>query len=558
MPVLHFKPGRVEEVIGLPLSHALELVEKLKIEAEVREDGYVEFEIEVDRPDMYSLEGIARQARGLLGKETGLPRYEIIKTDYVIEVGEVPSRPYIAGAVVWDVDVDEDFLEELIQFQEKLNGSIGGERVRVAIGLHDLDKVPSSKLTYDLEDIDRVVFVPLGGVKETSLREVLRETEQGKKYGRISLHGNKHPVIRAGEKVISVPPVINAELTRVEPGTKNLFIDVTGTELKPVIDVLSILAANLAERSRSKRIGLVTVRAPWGSLQEPKLEPTRMVIKISDIQRVLGLELDDQDVVRHLERMRFSAHSLESGRIEVVVPRYRIDILHPVDIAEEVILSIGLEKIAPRRPRLMLRGRLLYTRYWEREARKILAGLGFVEVVTYTLVPCDYATLAGVDESSVVKIANPIGVESGCVRMSLMPGLLRLASLNQHNVPLRIFEIGEVYLVSDNSTQDVPVAAKKKLSILVMGSKAGYEDIQAVVYTLIHMLGDEILVVKKYSHPILIGGRTALVKTKKGCTIVLGEVKPETLEELGMEYPVAIAEIDYTGLIEDHKAMPRP
>lgn len=558
MPVLRFKPGRVEEVIGLPLNRALELVEKLKIEAEVREDGYVEFEIEVDRPDMYSLEGIARQARGLLGEETGSPRYEIIKTDYVIEVSEVTSRPYIAGAVVWDVDVDEDFLEELIQFQEKLNGSIGSERVRVAIGLHDLDKVPSSKLTYDLEDIDKVVFVPLGGAKEMSLREVLQETEQGKKYGRISLHGNRHPVLRAGGKVISVPPVINAELTRIGPGTRSLFIDVTGTELKPVIDVLSILAANLAERSRSKRIGLVAVRASWGSLEEPKLEPTRMTVKVGDIQRVLGLELNDQDVVRHLERMRFSARSLGDGRIEVIVPRYRIDILHSVDVAEEVLLSVGLENVVPQRPKLMLRGRLLHIRYWEREARKILAGLGFVEVATYTLVPCDYATLAGVDEGSVVKIANPIGVESGCVRMSLMPGLLRLASLNQHNVPLRIFEAGEVYLVSDSSTQDVPVAARKRLGILVMGGKAGYEDIQAVVYTLIRMLGDEILAVEKYSHPILIKGRTALVKTKKGCIIVLGEVKPETLEELDMEYPVAIAEVDYTSLIEDYEVMPRP
>ena len=116
MPVLRFKPGRVEEVLGLGLDKALQVMEKLKIEVELDDEGNVVAELEVDRPDMYSLEGIARQAKGLLGVELGMPRYEIVESGYRIVAEDVPTRPYVAGAVVWDVDVDEDFLEELIQF----------------------------------------------------------------------------------------------------------------------------------------------------------------------------------------------------------------------------------------------------------------------------------------------------------------------------------------------------------------------------------------------------------------------------------------------------------
>ncbi|NOZ88910.1 MAG: phenylalanine--tRNA ligase subunit beta, partial [Crenarchaeota archaeon] len=258
MPVLRFKPGRVEEALGLPLAEALKLVERLKVEAEVVEDGYVELEVEVDRPDMYSLEGIARQAAGLLGREKGLVRYETIDSGYTIYASKVEPRPYIAGAVVWNVNVDEDFLEELIQFQEKLHGSLGSARQRMAIGLHDLDKLPSRELRYTMERIDDVKFVPLGGSEEMTLRRVLEETSQGRSYGSIALRDDTHPVLRSGDRVISVPPVINAEDTRIEPGTRHIFIDVTGTDLNVVLDTLSIIASSLAERG-GRRIGLVRV-----------------------------------------------------------------------------------------------------------------------------------------------------------------------------------------------------------------------------------------------------------------------------------------------------------
>ncbi len=542
MPVLRFKPGRVEEALRLPLREALEVVERLKIEAEITSDGFVEMEVEVDRPDMYSLEGIARQADGLLGRAEGMPRYRVQDSGYVLEAGDVPARPYIAAGVVWGVNVDEEYLEELIQFQEKLHTSLGGRRELVAIGLHDLDKLPSRRLSYRLEPIDKVRFKPLGHEHPMTLKEVLRETAQGRSYGALSLQGRMHPVLYSGDEVISVPPVINSELTRIEPGTSNVFVDVTGTNRRLVLDTLSVIVANLAERSRDRKVGMVTVISNQGVFKEPKLEPRSASLSASYTSSVLGTRLEPGEVSRHLRRMRFDAREEGEDIVIVGIPRYRIDILHPVDLVEEVMLSIGVEELGVTPPARMMRGRLLGQRYWEREARKLLAGMGFVEIISYSLVSCKRLEhLLGVDEKELVRLANPVGAESSCMRYSIIPQLLDVARVNQHNIPVRVFEAGEAYSVRGQK----PVA-RKKLAILLMDEKAGYEDIQAVVYSLARLLGDEVVEVREASHPLFIEGRAAVVKTRHGLEALLGEIRPEILAAENIDYPVAAAEIDYS------------
>jgi len=553
MPVLRFSPGRVEEVLRLPLEEALRVAERLKIEAEIASDGMVEFEVEVDRPDMFCLEGIARQADGILGRARGLPRYELRDSGYTVRVdGDVAVRPYILAAAVWGVDVDEEYLRELIQFQEKLHLSLGGDRKYVAIGLHDLDKLPSKTLYYRLEPLDSVRFTPLGYGEEMTLGDVLEKTEQGAKYGRIALSGRMHPVLYSGDTVISVPPVINAEATRIKPGTRNIFIDVTGTNKRLVRDTLYVLAAGLAERSKAKTIGIVRVERPGETLAEPRMEPRGMSLEVGYASSMLGTRLSAREAAAHLERMRFDARSVDENLVAVRVPAYRIDVIHPVDLVEEIMLSIGVDNITPEPPRMMLRGRLLRHRYWEREARKLLAGMGFVETVSYSLVDCGkQASLGGVRPEELVRLANPLGPETACLRATLLPQLLELAVANQQRVPIRVYELAETLRAGQGG-----VEPRKTLGILVMADKAGYEDIQAVVYTLIRLLGDEIVSIREATHPILIEGRAATLRTREGVEAVLGEVKPEILEKLGITYPVALAEIDYTALAEE--GVPRP
>jgi len=112
---------------------------------------------------------------------------------------------------------------------------------------------------------------PLGNERTMTIREVLAHTEQGVKYGNLSLTSFEgraaHPAILDEEgNIISLPPVINSDITRVEAGTRDLFIDVTGTDPYMVSKVLDVLVSNLLER-RHSRLGIVTISQD-GSLRE--------------------------------------------------------------------------------------------------------------------------------------------------------------------------------------------------------------------------------------------------------------------------------------------------
>lgn len=548
MPVLKFKVERLKEVLPeLSLEKLLELLQRIKGEIEEVSNEYVEVEFEVDRPDLYTCEGIARYLKGLIGKELGSPKYELYTTPYRVYVENVPTRPYIAVFVVENVGVDDNFFEELIQFQEKLHISLGGRRRRVAIGLHDLDKLPSKTLYYRFENIDNVKFKPLYMDTVMTLRDVIANTKQGREYGVISLQNGMHPVLYAGDEVISVPPVINADITRVEPGTKHLLVDVTGTDLRGVLDVSAVLATTLAERG-GRRIGIVRVDYEGGeSIETPDVKPREMHLEISYVRRILGIDIGVEEAANLLRSTRFDVEVEEGGRLHVVVPRYRIDVLHPVDLVEEIAIAIGYDKLKPRRPEKLMKPTPLPIHAWEKFARLILAGYGFTEVMSFTLTSCrEQERVCGLERGKMVILDNPVSVELDCLRSCILHQLLEVAAKNQDTIPLKLFELGEVVIMSNT---DTGVETRNRLALLIMDYKAGYEDIQSYVYGLIRLMGDSILAVKQADHPALIKGRTAIIETKYGVTGVMGEVRPEILEEYGITYPVAVAELDYTKVV---------
>ncbi|AEM39183.1 phenylalanyl-tRNA synthetase, beta subunit [Pyrolobus fumarii 1A] len=556
MPTLRFLAPRLFEAIGSSVTRQEleELLFRLKCETEWGEGDEVYVEVNADRPDMFSVEGIARAVRGLLGIETGLPSYEHVPSGFTLRVESVPSRPFIAAGVVYDVYVDGVFLEELIQFQEKLHETLGRGRRRVAIGIHDLEKVPSKNLVYREVNIDEVRFTPLHGDREMSVREILAETEQGRKYGAISLRGDRHPVFATEDGVVlSLPPVINADVTRVEPGTRHLLIDVTGTSWEAVKQVLNVLVYTLAERSRSKRVGIVRlVGAPES---ETPVWSTRSITASHErIVAWLGARLEPSDVVDALERMRHNAE-YDAGAYTVEAAPYRVDVSTWVDVAEDVAIGIGYDRVGWQAPPPTTRGSLSPIRGLERSIRVILAGYGFQEVYSFTLTSCErQEELGAVPTTMLVRVANPVSRELACLRASITPQLLELAAQNQHIVPLRIFEMGDVALVDESRPEKVRI--EKHLAILLMDERVGYEDIQSYVWGLVRLLGDEIREVEEVDHPLLIPGRAARIKTRDGLEGILGEVHPAHLEKLEIRYPVAIAELRYDTVAKPRLANP--
>ena len=217
-----------------------------------------------------------------------------------------------------------------MQIQEKLHDSIGRNRKKVAIGVHDFDKI-KPPLVY--RDVDEETFAPLGETRTMSVKEILSEHPKGKDFAH--LLKDKYPMIYDKEGVISFPPVINSERTKLIENTKNLFIDVTGTDERAVNIALNILVCNITERSG--KISTVKVSGK----KTPELEPKEISIDIESIDKILGFGLNEKQITEILERMRYVVMKLKGGRLEVVIPPYRYDILHEIDIIEDIAIGYG-------------------------------------------------------------------------------------------------------------------------------------------------------------------------------------------------------------------------
>jgi len=551
MPVIKVSIPRLLRLVGeeLDLDELRRLLFRIKCESEAVEDGRLEVEVTGDRPDMFSPEGIARVLRGIMKKEKGFRIPETYNSEFVVYVDPPLRRPYIAVGLVENVELDEIGLEELIQFQEKLHVTYGRNRRKIAIGIHDLSKVPSKELRYIDAPIDNVRFVPLHHSEVMSIREVLRKTEQGILYGTISLNNDKHPAIFSGDTLISLPPVINADLTKLEPGVSSLLIDVTGTDHELVDRVLSLLVLNICENSENCHIGQVKVvyksqeRVEW----TPSLPIDKISVKPNLINEVLGTQLNIHEIAEALSYMRFNVR-VNGSNLAIEVPPFRFDILHPVDLAEDVAIFIGYDELGPEEvPSYGYRTPSLETRT-ERFIRDILISLGYQELNTFTLTSSNLLTALGYSTGEFLKMRNPLSLEFDALRPSLLPTLLDVMRMSQHAVlPVKVFEVSEV-VVPDKST---PTGWRtvKLIGMGYMDSVLRFEELHADIYAFLRELGLSPRT-STCSNKIFIVGRSACVYNYDVRLGIFGEVKPEILEKLDIRNPVALAEIRFDNLVD--------
>ena len=548
MPVIRLSLSRIRSLLGRDLGERdLEkLLMRLKSEVEGYSEGYVEVEVNSDRLDMMISEGIVRSLKGLLGIEVGLPIYRYRDSWIELEVSEVPQRRYIAMAVVRNINNSEGFIEELIQFQEKLHVTIGRRRRKVAIGIHDLSKIDSKICVYrELESDEKLV--PLGYGRAMRVDEMIAETEQGRLYGSISIRDGKLPGIICGDKIISVPPVINSELTRVTRSTRDLLIDVTGTDLGYVEKTLEILSTTLAESSSERVIERVSIRAPWGSGATPRGGLRRIIVGrgyISEILDVGGISI--LDITRSLLSMRLGVGEILGDDVEVIVPPYRIDISGPIDVVEDIAMAMDLNSIEPEPLAAVLPGRPSMATHIRRRLRDIMIGLGFTEVYRHVLVSREVLEILGYN--SYLAIKNPVSSEMSAARPSIIPSILDTLKSSQHAPkPVRVFEIGEV-VVRDPGVY-TGWRTGLYLAAGVLDDSVSFEDIQAPLFSLIRTLGLRPRTASA-EYPVFIRGRSAYIYADSHHVGVVGEIRLEMLRRMGIGFPAAVFELDLLRLLE--------
>ena len=252
MPTVEFNTLEVIEMLDskVNLNVLREKIPMLGVDLSSIDSETLHMEVFPNRVDMLSVEGFVRALKGFLGIECGLPKIRVSDSKLMMKVE--PSvkkvRPFVTAAAAYDISVTEDFLISIMNVQEKLHLTHGRNRVKVAVGVHDLDKV-QNPFTYKAVKPNEISFIPLDMDREMNLSEILRRHPKGRDYA-FTLEGSEvYPVILdKNNNVLSFPPIINGELTRVTHETKNLFIEITGKSELAINQALNIIVTAFADR----------------------------------------------------------------------------------------------------------------------------------------------------------------------------------------------------------------------------------------------------------------------------------------------------------------------
>jgi phenylalanyl-tRNA synthetase beta chain len=507
------------------------------------------FQLEVfpNRPDMLSIEGLARAYATFTGLKKGLREYDVMEAGYEVVVEEKVEkvRPWFVTAVVKNVEFDDPLIRSIIQMQEKLHVTHGRRRRKVAIGLHNLEPV-EFPVIYTTKP-PRFRFRPLGERFEKNLTKILTEMHTGREYAWIVEGFGEYPMILdAKGMVLSMPPIINGEYTRINETTRDIFIDVTGTDLKAITEVLNIIVTTFADRGAE--IYAVENRYPDGTvLKTPDLSPREMDIDNGYVNATLGMEFTPEETAGYLAMM---GHEAEPGEtLRVRVPRYRTDIMHPIDLVEDVAIAYGYDRFVPVIPEIASEAGEEPLEIFSRGLRNFLVGFGFQEVVTFMMSNREklFARM-GLPEEPIAETSNPKMEGYTSVRNRLLPSLMEVLSTNKHHpYPQNIYEVDDVILI-DPSTETGARSARR-LAIALCHAKANFSEIKAVMNSILENLEVEAMI-EVGGLDCFIGGRRYIVKVEGEPLCWAGELRPEVLESWSLEMPVAALEMDVDKLFQ--------
>ncbi|MCL4517833.1 MAG: phenylalanine--tRNA ligase subunit beta [Thaumarchaeota archaeon] len=548
MPVIQVSLSRLEKYCKnlADAGKILETLPYLGLDIEDQVGDTISVEYSPNRPDFSSESGIARSLTGLLGIEVGLPKYTFTPSKYSIKVTghEITQvRPQILG-IYAEIAVTEDIIKQLINVQEDLHNGVGRRRSKVAIGIHNAE-VLTPPIKYYAENDSNYSFVPLGGREKKSIREILSDTEQGVAYGRL-LSKSYPMLVDSARNVLSMPPIINGELTRLKPGITRLFVDITGTEERAVDASTAIIAAMLSDMKA--KVQTVTVESGTKKFSSPDMTARETKFDLALVNDTLGFEFSLEEATRAITRSRLEIDPSGVAKI----PRFRYDIIHPIDLAEEVALGFGIAKIKPVGTKSSLVG--TFNPRLKRQDRVIdvLVGLGLTEIWNLSLTSLEDASLSC--NSPLLKVDDPKSQSFEYLRSELMTSLLaNLGASTHQEYPQRIFEQATVF--RPDSSAVAGLREDEHVAVAIADSGANYSMIHSVMdgfFRLATRVEKAITLSpvheKKGAFAV---GRSAIICAKDTSIGMVGEISPEILERYGIKVPVVGFEINIETLLKE-------
>ncbi len=525
-----------------------ELLPYVGLDIEGLDNQVIRVEYNPNRPDFASPYGIIRALKGILDIETGIPKLRLFKNGiYKIDVESSVKqvRPIIVSLVAKKNNVhDNEAIKQLILMQEDLHNGIGRRRKKASIGIHDLDSI-KFPITYKTVT-DDFFFVPLGVESSNTIKQILNEFDVGRQYRHILENSNKYPIIvDADNNVLSFPPIINGNVTKITPKTNNLFIEITANNQKAADDILAILAITFQDMGFE--IHNVSISSSGVIQLTPKLETISIDVDVSYINSMLGLELTKKEIMSFLKKSRLDAYLSGTDIITCIVPRYRTDILHAIDIVEEVAIGYGIYNLKPRMSAWTSIGQKSSISIYFDIIRRTLAGLNMLEVVNFSLVnkKSQYEHMGLKTPDNILSVDATKSEDHELLRESMIPSLLQTLSHNVHwPYPQRLFEIGTIFHLDNTIKESWCLAAA------VAHNNADFTEIKSIMQTFLKMAFDKDIFTQENANPFFIEGRSAtVVLDKKSVIGMIGEITPLAIDNFKIRVPVSVFELNLSQLL---------
>ena len=537
MPVVELSYTRLQKLVGKATKKQIsDSLPFLGLDIESEDKDLVRIEYSPNRPDYSTDYGIALGLQGLLGIKTGAIKLNIKKSKkYPISVksGVSKIRPFVTGIVATGGKIDDKTIKQFMTMQEDLHFGIGRKRKKSSIGIHDLDVI-SFPLVYTTTNRNHK-FIPLNSSKELSIPEILQNTDVGRDYGHILGNSSQVPIILdANQKTVSFPPIINAAATTVTTRTKNLFVEVTGTNKEDAEDMLSVVATIL----QSAGFTLESTQISGAKNSTPKLEEKKMSVNSSLVNQTLGLNLSTSKIISSLKKSRLDA-STRGKNIICTIPAYRFDIFGSMDLVEEVALGYGIQNLEPTLSPSQTLGQANPVSLQLKSLSQTMTGLGYLEALNSSLSSKRVLyDMTNRDATKIISTLNSKSQEHTILRDLILPGLLENLSRNIHeSYPQKLFETGTVFTING------ALSEKINLSSISAHQDANFTEIKSILQSALKTGFGVIIETRTSTHPIFEEGRCADVMVNGKSIGTIGEVNSKIIENYKIRVPVVGFEI---------------
>ncbi|MCW8965793.1 MAG: phenylalanine--tRNA ligase subunit beta [Candidatus Pacearchaeota archaeon] len=505
----------------------------------------IEIEVFPNRPDLLSYQGFKRSFLRFLNKKTGLKQYKIYppQKDYQITIDSSVKniRPHTCCAIIKGLKLDDEKIKELIDLQEKLHFTLGRKRKKVAIGIYPLEEITLPIKFMALEP-DKIKFQPLESSREMTGLQILQRHPTGKEYAHLLAGKTKFPIfIDANQNILSMPPIINSEKTgKVTTKTKDVFVECSGNDYKILKKSLNILITTMNEMG-GKIYQMQTKGGP--EKITPNMEPQKMKISTQNTNKLLGLDLNEKQIKGFLERM---GHNY--NKEEVQIAPWRTDVLHEVDLIEDVAIAYGYENFQEEIPSISTIGKEDKKETYKRKICETLNNIEMLETSNYHLTKIqDQFTKMGILDKNAKNYIELLDskTEYTILRKDLTHYMLKTLSENiDSEYPQKIFEIGKIFKI-----QNEQIIEQENFSAAI--TPGNFTELKQILEYLCRMLNIELTLKEPQNTPEhFIQGRCGEIIFENNTLGFIGEIHPKILRNWKIKMPVALMELELKKIFE--------